>query len=93
MRFLLAEMLLLLVAAFALGLGVGALLGRAQRRPDDQTPVEAEVARLRAEMRAHGLDPDPPNPDMEVTTLGELSPAPDPLDVFDLDPADPGDVP
>ena len=33
MRFLVAEMLLLIVVAFALGLAVGALLGRAQRRP------------------------------------------------------------
>lgn len=71
MRFLVAEMLLLMVAAFALGLSVGALLGRAQRRPGDQTPLETEVARLRGLLRRHGIEPDP----IEAPTLGELEQA------------------
>lgn len=86
MRFLIAEMLLLLIAAFALGLVVGLLLGRLPRRGDD-TGLEVEQARLRALLRSHGIDPDPPP--VGAVTLDELeswSERPD--DLIDLEPLD-----
>lgn len=86
MRYLVAEMALLMVAAFALGIAVGALLGRAQRRPGDQTPLETEVARLRGLLRRHGIDPDP---ELEATTLGELEQP----TLLELEPVDPEDSP
>ena len=82
MRFLVAEMLLLLVAAFALGLLVGALLGRAERRPDEPTALETEVARLRGLLRDNEIDPDPM---VDATTLGEVEPPP----LFELEPTEP----
>ena len=87
MRFLISEMLLLLIASFALGLAVGALLGRAQRRPQEPTELETELARLRSVLRRHDLDPDLPDARMEITTLGELEPAPPEL--IDLEPDEP----
>lgn len=88
MRYLVAEMTLLLVAAFALGVAVGALLGRAQRRPGDQTPLETEVARLRALLRDNGIDPDPA-PEVDATTLGELEQP----TLLELEPVDPDESP
>jgi len=84
-RFLVAEMALLLVAAFALGIAVGALLGRAQRPTGDQTPLETEVARLRGLLRRHGIDPDP---EVESSTLGELE-QPTLLELEPIEPEEP----
>lgn len=51
MRFLISEIALLLVLAFALGVVVGALLGRVERRPPEPTALEVEVAGLRQQLR------------------------------------------